>query len=341
MIRGCLCQVLLIGLSIHFIILSSVVEIEAGQEPIATQNRFPLSFLFLTPRPSSAHLPCSGSIQSVAAFEHSSIYMDESNDQWEVLADMEVSIVDLSMLYGISSYLAVRLDAPFVSMTHGFMDGFLANFHDALGLPNYGREDRPENEFAYHIKKGDDIWIEGQAGGWHLADITLSAQVALFSLDWPMDWKSALLSSLKLPTGDSARGYGSGNMDLGLFLPSQWQYGRWLYYMMPGVIYRGTADTLGAHVASQNSFSFFMGGTYKYNETWCWIGQINYMSTPIEKTGISKVDDGAYVLTFGIRRNIRKNWDVELAFSEDVFTRAAPDFNVRFAVVLGYTKGGQ
>lgn len=338
MIQGRLRQCLLSAVSACFVFFYTIVANQAGQEPIPTQNRFPLSFLFLTPRPTSAQLPDPGSIHTAAALEYSSVFMEESNDHWELLADMEITVVELSITYGISSQLAIRLDAPVASMDHGFMDGFLAGYHAALGLNNYGREDRPDNDFAYHINKNSQPWVESEAGGWHLTDITVSVQSPLFSMAWPPKWKSAFLSSLKLPTGDAKLGYGSGNVDLGLFLPSHWRLDNWSFFLMPGVIYHGDPDTLGAHVSAQNSFSFFVGTSYEYNEKWCWLGQIGYMSTSIEKTSISKIDDGAYGLTIGVRRTFNRQYNIEFAFTEDIFTRAAPDFNMRVGLNYNYGK---
>jgi hypothetical protein len=311
----------------------------ADASPLMIQNRFPLHFLFLTPRPVSAGLPSPETLQAVAALEHSNLYVDESGHQWRVLIDMEVTVLDLSLTYGLSPRAAVRVDIPVVSFTGGFMDQFLAAYHKALGLPNYGREDRPYNDFAYRLEKNGTSWINGEPNSFRLADTTLSAQWRLNRMPWPGKAQSCLLASMKLPTGEPGTGFGSGKADFGIFLPTQWNIDDWRYYFMPGLMYHGDPDTQGADIEARGNFSLFLGAVFAYNDKWSWIGQLNYFSSPIEKTGIAKLDDGAYGLTVGIRRSLHQCWDLELALTEDIFLRAAPDFNVRLGLTWRYRKG--
>ncbi len=331
-------QALKVSVSAHFIFIFATIAVTADHAPFSIQNRFPLHFMFLSARPVGAQLPPAGSVRTVAAFEYGSVYMDEANERWQLLMDMEIAVFDFSLLYGITHDIAIRLDVPLVSMSGGFMDGFLENFHSALGLPNYGREDRPENDYAYQIRKDDELWIEGSSGNFLLGDLTLTAHWALSRSLFDTDWQSTLLTSIKLPTGDSDKAMGSGNVDFGLFFPLQRQNKLWTFHLMPGFTHHGDPDSLGATVSAQDSFSVFAGAAYAYSERLSWIGQLSYFSTPIERTGIGKIDDGAYSLTLGFRRRINPQWGIELAFTEDIFTRATPDFMLHLGVLWCYDK---
>ena len=122
-------------------------------------------------------------------------------------------------------------------------------------------------------------------------------------------------------------------MDAGLFLPTQWDGRKWSFFLMPGYIWHSDPETQGADVSARGSYSMFGGIGFASSDRMKWFVQINYSSSPIEDTGISIIDDGAVELSLGFRRILNKNWHVEFAFCEDIFTRSAPDFNVHLGLV--------
>ncbi|MBI5895876.1 MAG: DUF3187 family protein, partial [Desulfobacterales bacterium] len=194
--------------------------------PLAVSNRFPLHLIFLSPRPVSAQLPDQGALGAELAVDYSSIYLDENSDAYDFLADMETTVLELSLAYGLTERLGLRLNVPLVSMNSGFLDDFLEAYHDALGASNYGREDRPPNSFAYHMAQGGEPWVQGSTGEFGWADITASAQWAMFRPTGERRWQASILASAKAPAGDPDYGYGSGRWDAGLFLPTQWSFER-------------------------------------------------------------------------------------------------------------------
>jgi len=304
----------------------------ADQGPLKTTNRFPLHMLVLTPQPMKAGLPGQGELEATLALEYSNTYFNFRNQRWDLVIDMELMVAELSMVYGLTDKWALRLDLPLVSQQDGFLDGFLENYHDFLGVSNYGREDRPKNEFAYRVSKDDRVWIDGEADNFQIGESRLSAQYALPSYhlgDRPVT--GAILTTLKLPTGNSDLGLGSGAYDAGVFLPMSLEGKAWSFYLMPGYIWISDPDTMGARVSARNSASLFAGAAYRYNARWRLLAQANYYSSPFEETGLSELDDGTLELSFGFQRVVSKALYWEFAFSEDL-TRASPDFNIRIGV---------
>jgi hypothetical protein len=304
--------------------------------PLQTSNRFPLHLLFLKPRPVPAQLPSRGDMESTLALEYSNTFFDYQNSRWNVLMDMEMLVADLSLVYGLTSKMAVRLDLPFVSMDGGFLDGFLENFHDAIGTSNYGREKRPKNTFEYRVTKDGRLWVQGDDGSVQMADVTVSTQIELFKLRNSPKMAGSLLLSLKLPTGDSTRGLGSGQFDAGVYLPMQWSADQWSFFAMPGVAFIGDPDTQGAGIAACNSFSLFGGVAYDYSQNTTWLVQLNYYTSPLEETGLNALDKGALELDIGFHHRLAEHWLIEFAFCEDL-TLALPDFNVRLGLRWTFT----
>jgi hypothetical protein len=323
----------------HAITLLGVVvllalEVKASDDygPLKTCNRFPLHMLVLTPRPVSADLPKQGSFGATLAAEYSNTYFNYRNARWDLVVDTEVLVAELSTVYGVTERWAVRLDVLMISMQGGFLDGFLQNYHDVLGVSNYGREDRPKNEFAYRATKDGQLWVQGESGALQISDIRISTQYALPSmtlLGHALD--SSVMATLKVPTGDADSGLGSGQYDVGMFLPIKWNGDRWSFYLMPGFLWIDDPQTSGARVSARNMTSIFAGAAFEYNEKWRWLAQLNYYSSPLEETGLEELDDGALELAFGIQRTLSPSLYWEFAFSEDL-TLAVPDFNIRLAM---------
>ncbi len=313
------------------LILSTSGSTFADFGPLQTSNRFPLHLLFLKPRPVQAGLPSRGDLETTLALEYSNTYFDYKNSRWNALMDMEMLVADLALVYGLTSKMALRLDLPFVSMGGGFLDGFLENFHDAIGTSNYNRENRPKNTFGYRVTKDGRLWLQGEDGTMQIADITVSTQIALTKPGNDRKMAGSLLLSLKLPTGDSTRGLGSGQFDAGIYLPLRWSSKRWAFFVMPGAALIGNPDTQGADIAARNSFSLFGGVAYDYSQATAWLVQLNYYTSPIEETGLSELDRGALELDIGFHHRLTEGWILEFAFCEDL-TLALPDFNLRLGL---------
>ena len=78
--------------------------------------------------------------------------------------DMEVTELNLRLKKTVKDFLEIGIDIPFVSFNSGFMDGFLNRYHDVFGFPDYGRRNRPNNEFLYELRKDDVLIVDGNGG---------------------------------------------------------------------------------------------------------------------------------------------------------------------------------
>ena len=322
---------------ILLLILSAGLAL-ADQEPLQLKNRFPLHLLFLTPKPLSSQTPARGNLQTSLALDYSPVYFSHSNQDWGFLIDLEMTTVDLSFRYGLTSRLALKMDLPFVSLNAGFLDRFLEGYHDTLGVANYGREERPDNAFAYRVSHQGRLWIDATCGTFELADLTLSAQWQALGDSNTQTWAGSLILSLKVPSGAGDHGMGSGRFDYGLFATADRSMGPWSFYLLAGFAVQHDPDTLGARIQARPSYSLFGGIGYQYSDRMTCLVQINGYTSPIEETGLSEVDKAAVELGLGFQYLLDNNWQVEFAFGEDL-TRVAPDFTVRIDLAWKYRIG--
>lgn len=295
--------------------------------PLPVRNLLPLHFQFLTPRPMSPEVSDRGTLNATMALTYSSINFLHRHHQWDVLMDMEMTTLDLSVSYGMTEDLELRLDMQAVSMQDGFLDSFLETYHDTLGVGNYDRDKRPGDTFGYEVSKLGQSWISSRTTGLALTDSVVSIAWA-----WPKPssghpFRGKLVGKVKVPVGDTELGLGSGQWDAGVYWATGWRYEKWSFFLMPGYALIGDPDTREADVSARNCLSLFTGAAYRWNNRWQWIAQLNGYSSPVEETGINALDNGSLELGIGFRYHLHQRHGLVVSFGEDL-TLAGPDFTV-------------
>jgi hypothetical protein len=299
----------------------------AEMGPLHAQQRYPLYLMFLTPAPNSPGLIGKGRFETSLSVDYTSIYIDETSEKWSALLDMEMTVVDLSLSYGITNRLNISLALPWISQNGGFLDGSLETYHDFFGFPNYGRENGPTDEFGYHISVDDEAWFDARPGGLHLGESVVSVKVRLTSAGPRQGFSSSLLAALKIPTGDEAHGFGSGRFDQALIFLNQYRLSPFILYLDPGIVFLSDPETQGADIHVNDMMTLLAGIEYNVNDSLSLMGQFNFVTSPFHDTGIEQMDQDSLELTLGFAVSISHDMVFEFAFSEDL-TRTAPDFTV-------------
>ena len=295
--------------------------------PLGVLNHFPPHMMFLTPRPHAPQTVASKTFSGALSFDYFSVYSNASSYDHTILMDMEAMVVDFRLDYGLTDKLSFGLRVPMVSMQDGFMDNSLEWFHHSLGLPNYGKERRPKNQFAYRIKEDGQPCFQSKKGGLNLLDSTVFTQINLIDLKKKIPAKIDLTYEVKLPIGDETAGFGSGALDYGFFIPIQFSFSRLNAYLMPGYIRIGSPRLNNTDISVRDIKSFFIGCEYPYTSNVSLVAQINAYTSPFGNTGIERLDNASAELALGLRWAVTSKINTEMAFCEDL-TRSAPDFNL-------------
>lgn len=312
----------------------------AGPEngPLHVRNQFPPHLMFLTPVPDSPRLISRDRLTFSLSADYSSVFVNETSGNASALIDMEMTVLDLSLKYGLAEYLTVSLDIPVVSMNSGFLDGFLETYHNTFGFPNYGREERPKNEFAYALKSNGQEWFTSESGGLHLSDSSVSAKLSLidektgrFEKKRAFHKSLSLSYTLKMPTGNEDHGFGSGGFDHGFSLLSQYLMAPFALYLNPSVIFLSAPERADPDMSVNTIFGLFAGGEYIFSDALALCTQLNYYTSPFENTGISQLDDDSLELALGFTYKLAPSLNLEFAFCEDL-THSAPDFNIHIGI---------
>jgi len=308
---------------------ANVHGVELG--PLRVQNRYPLYILFLTPAPDTPKLIEPGQWQISLNASYTSVYINEQSSDWSVLMDMEMTILDLGLTYGLTSHVNINLAGTWISMQAGFMDGPLGTYHELCGLPDYDRPDRPTNEFGYHMTANGEDWVDGESGGLHLGETVISAKLALIGYDSTQGFSSSLSAALKAPTGEVEHGFGSGRHDRALVLLNRYRLSPLSLYVNPGYVWLSDPETADADIQVDDMLTLLFGVEWEVFQNLSGLAQLNFMTSPLSHTRIPQLDQNSLELALGIGYSASDRLVFEFAFCEDL-TRTAPDFTVHGGV---------
>lgn len=298
-----------------------------GASPLPQVSRFPLLFMVMTPGAHSPELPENRLALSLDV-DYSSVFVNKQTDHWTVLMDMEILTVTPGFELRLGNRMSLGFHLPLVGLSAGFLDRPLADYHEMGSFPDYGRTHRPNNEFAYAVEKDGRPWMDADTGGLHMADSRLDLKYVFYS---DQDLASALLVSVKLPTGDADRGLGSGHLDQGLFVLNRLSRGILTLTLSPGLIVPHDPDTLGADVRFRTMACLFAGVEVQASDLLQLSAQVNTFSSPLAHTDIDALDRPCVELGLGLSWHLRPDLTVSLSFHEDL-AGPSPDFTVRTGI---------
>ncbi len=149
-----------------------------------------------------------------------------------------------------------------------------------------------------------------------------------FGLDIPfLTFTSGFMADLEFPTGDAAKGFGSGSFDEGLaVLIDKKLSEKIIAYLNLGIIFPGKLKG-NETVALKDFFYGGAGAEAGLSKNLSLLGQVIFQTSPISTTGISSIDRTSVLLIIGGRYSSGKK-SLEVSFVEDPNTSGAPDFTV-------------
>jgi hypothetical protein len=304
------------------IILFSSSKTYSFDGPLQVKNQFPLFLPVNEPYLESASIENSFS----ASLSHSSVYLVRESSEWSMGLDMEITELDIRFKKNIQDFIELGIDLPFVCFESGFMDDFLKGYHDAFGFPDYGRSNRPENEFLYEVRRKGVLIIKGENGRIGIGDIKFTFKKPILKADPAISIKG----DIELPTGDAKEGYGNGSIDVSIAALIEKKLSeKFKAYGNLGIVFPG--DLKGYEKVELREFIY--GGTGIEAAFWknlSLLGQVFIQGSPFPKTGISSVDRIAVLLSLGGRYYSGKN-SLEFSFTEDPNTSGAPDFSLNLS----------
>ena len=308
-------------MKIYLIIISLILFVSSPassfEGPLQVNNLFPIFLHADQPYLEKAGMESSMSY----SLSHSSTYTVQSSGHWDIFLDMEITGLNLRYKRIIKDVAEFDMDVPVLIIGGGFMDGTLADYHNAFGFPDYGRSARPENDFLYEVRRDGNLIVKGRSG-LRLGDIRLAVKKPLITSD---GFILSVRGDLELPFGNAREGYGSGSMDAGLALLLDKKITDIIMtYANLGVAFPG--DVRGYEKLDLKNFVYGGAGVEAYiGKGVSFLAQIQGQSPIYPETDLLAVDRDAYLLVIGGRYKTGKR-SFDLSLTEDINTSGAPDF---------------
>ena len=200
----------------------------------------------------------------------------------------------------------------------GFLDGWIQNWHDSLGLPNGGREQAADGGYRFRYARGGAVLMDETQGGRGLGDASVT-------VGRKFGRHSVLRAMAKLPTGDQ-RELAGGNGGAALWLEQALPLPPgWSGYLALGA----SANERGAVLPEMQNRWIAFGG----------IGLIAPLTRSVRLTAQLQAHNRLYKdseltplariglpLTLGLQFRTGTHSAFELGFQEDPSVNGSPDF---------------
>ncbi len=316
-----------------------------GFGPISVRNQNPIYLQSLGLKPRRAEVLPEGVIEGRIDSAYSNLFERGTSPIADLNLDMEYWRLGINVAYGLTEDFEVGIEVPIVHFNGGFLDGFIQDFHNAFGFPNGGRENVPNNSFSYRLNAGGNSIFDYPSTTAGLGDITLSVkhQISGQDSDWPA---IALFSDLKLPTGQSSRGFGSGILNFGLGAALDAKYDRIHGYCNAGYYLVARSDALSDYQRDE-MFAYMIAGEVTIIPTLAAIIQIQGSTPLLQGTAIESWNGVPMELIIGFRgeeEDLIDGGDLiwQFGFSEDILSSGpSVDFTVFFSIGVRFDLFGR
>ncbi|MDQ6987571.1 MAG: DUF3187 family protein [Mariprofundaceae bacterium] len=299
-------------------------------EPLPVRQMNPVMLRYLDPLPESAWTAQESGWRFALNQHYSTVFLaDKLPTANQYIADMELYVADVEIRKRMQGKREFSVNLTLLRPSAGVFDSFLRNYHRALGLPNGGRELRPDNQFAYNYGPGQ--W-QGKSR-WELGNIQLKFRQGLAESD---DWAVALLSSMQLPTGNQQRGWNHGGIDAALGLAADVQRGVWSLHGDAWQIHPFKRNDHGLRNRDYARAAITLGlDAPLFSFPLQWLMQIQGGSSPY-RSGISELDQSPWLVSFALRwHGEKQTWTA--AFIENISQRATQDFGLLLSASIDFT----
>jgi len=291
----------------------------------------PAMLRYFDPRPASATVITTGQYQLRLQTHYSSIFLaDQLPTARHYLADMELFITEARVNYGLGFHSDIAITLPLLRPMAGTMDNFLHQYHRTLGLPNSGRELRPNNQFAFFAQHNGKGWHSQPR--WEIGNLQLTLRHQIIPKQW------ALLIGIQLPTANQHRGWSHGGRpDTALGTVGSWQHGIWFGHGEGWWIHPLIRHDIGYPIHDYFRASATLGRRiHLFASTYNLLLQTQGGSSPY-RTNIAALDRSPWLISLGIRTSASNHWQWNFAFTENITQPSTQDFSLSSGITIPFS----
>jgi hypothetical protein len=311
-----------LGVAVVACVASPALAQEA--EPLHIRNLNPLVAIFGLP----AWDTVSPGNRLATTFEIANHYRLSTRGTDRLILDGETERTTVAFAHGFDGGWSFGAELPYYHVSGGFLDNTIDAWHSAFGLPDGGRNLRPNDQLLFRIGHGGtDFFVLDHARS-GIGDVQLKVAKALGD-----EQQFVVQIAAKLATGDATMLSGSGSTDASItLLRSQPLPGRKRpagYYWGVGVVLAGKPEGIGFE-SNRWVYTGILGGSWRPWPKFGLKAQLDFhgafFDTPLEEFG-----EAASLFTFGAWRPLGRHGTLDFAIVEDIRVSTAPDVGFQVA----------
>jgi len=314
---------------LFFILSASQISLADNISPFASRDQNPFTLIFGLPSPAAAKLLADKHSRFSSVVNLSNTINLQQNNTEQLFVDVESYQLNLTHEQAINNEWMFALELSFLSIGRGFMDDWIDQYHQFVGLPEGIRPSLPTDQFNISYSRDNNNLLNIQQGTSSIGDTTLKLA---HQLRTNHDSNLSIWGSIKLPTGNSQKLSGSGAFDIAFWMAydqTLTQSSGW--FINIGNVFLGTGDVLSTQ---QKRSALFASSGFQFHP-WQAIllkAQLD-MHQALYDSDLDFLGD-VIQLTFGGSILINKNSRLDIAVAEDIQVAASPDvnFNINYTV---------
>lgn len=286
-------------------------------QPFAVNNNSPFIRVFGVPAMTFWDVVATGDDAVAIRLDLTSNFTDAERTSESIRIDGETYRTSLRWTHGLVPGWEAGLEIPVVAHSGGFLDEFIVDWHDFLGLKQLGRDQAENNRLAYRYIRAGQTRFNVDESHHGLGDILLFSgkRVAVQSSRHP-DLRLTVRGQLKVPTGEANNLLGSGGWDAAVWAQAANRWGRVWGYGGLGMAYLGPGDVLPElqrhWVAVGN-----VGIAWQALRRLVLKVQLDTQSSIYRDTELKQLDDPAVQIALGGTVRAGRQWFVDVAVIED------------------------
>jgi len=233
-------------------LLGAIHALETGAmgmdiDPFYTRDQGPFSQIFGVPPAEGGKIVPAGRLDIRLVFDLANSDSGDWFPRETLELDGETHRYTVALRYGLTDRMEIGLDIPYIVFSEGILDGFIDDFHKAMGIST-AQKSAGKNRLVFSYARNGVTEIDFREPTSGFGDILLSVAIPLYRGESASARSAAVRAALKLPTGDPDTLKGSGGADFSLRIAandgstlSAWGI---TLYATGGVLFLGKGEVL-------------------------------------------------------------------------------------------------
>lgn len=294
--------------------------------PLTFEEGAPLQRMSYTHATDVADPLARGQLRTEVWMGYSNIFERDSTRTHDLFLDLERLISTAGVRYGVTDALEVGGRLSWETSGGGFLDDFISNWHQSLGLGNADRAKYPSGRYIQRLRdRTGAVRLDVPQRTMGLDDVRLFAKWRALG-----DAGGRRVLSLKgvarFPTQRNQ--VGPQRADVALIALTRLSWGRWHLHGTAG---GATVRVAAAYDGLLRGSSWFADLALERNLTSSFSALVQYsLATPrLRGIGQPEVDGAPGNLLFGAAGRLGRSWSWDVSFQEDIpATSPSVDFTL-------------